>query len=306
MRRDGDKGKRAEAGKPRGGRVVDALLVVGFLFGLAVLLYPTVSNIYTTHVMEKAVSSYDSSVSSLTQEDFDAEWAKVDAYNAEVASIGFTTSFPEGMHAEYMAALNPQGDTIAMMGHVEIPKLGVDLPIYHGTSDDVLTAGVGHVEGSSLPGGGPSTHTVLSGHRGLPTSELFTNLDQLQVGDVFFIHVLDRDLAYEVDQIRIVLPDQLDDLQIQQGEDLCTLVTCTPYAVNTHRLLVRGHRIDYPDQGYVAADATRVDPLLVACILAVPAFVAVMVALIVRRRQKREAREAARRVASTIGKGKEG
>jgi sortase A len=281
------KSKEKRGFSPLGGHLVDVLLVAVFLFGLAILLYPTISNIRTSQVMRRSVSQYDAKVQTMTSADFDAEWQKVDAYNALVAQVGLSSYFPDDMHQQYEEAINLSGDQQAMMGHIEIPKLSVDLPIYHGTSDDVLTAGVGHIEGSSLPGGGPSTHTVLSGHRGLPTSELFTNLDQMQEGDVFFLHVMNRNLAYEVDQIRIVLPNELEDLQVQPGEDLCTLVTCTPYAINTHRLLVRGHRIEYPEEANVAADAIKVDPLLVASILAVPAFVAAIIALVVRRAQKK-------------------
>ena len=179
-----------------------------------------------------------------------------------------------------------------MMGHIEISKIGVDLPIYHGVDEAVLQIGVGHIEQSSLPVGGEGTHTLLSGHRGLPTSHLFTDLDQLVEGDVFLLHVLNETLAYEVDQIRIVLPEEVNELAIAEGEDLCTLITCTPYAINTHRLLVRGHRVEYLNRAYVAADATIVDSLLVSSVVSVPIFAVLLVALFVRTRARKNRKSA--------------
>lgn len=306
-------------------RWVDIVLLIIIALGIGILLYPWVSQLYNQTLQGRAVVTYDAAIARLTPEDYSQMWDEVDAYNRALAqSGGIATSngqvsgdvrekdhtTPDGESTEdagqtdsqtqtqsaeellnsYDELLNPIGT--GMMGHIEIDKLGVDLPVYHGVSDDVLTSGIGHIEGSSLPGGGPSTHTVLSGHRGLPQSILFTDLDRLQSGDVFLLHMLDRTLAYQVDQIRIVLPDQLADLAIEPGEDYCTLVTCTPYAINTHRLLVRGHRIDYPDRGYVAADAVRVDPVVVSLIIATPVFVIGLAGLgiyIVRRRKRERA-----------------
>ncbi|MGI6033000.1 MAG: class C sortase [Coriobacteriales bacterium] len=290
------RGKEITAGKKNGGkkrkkssRLLDVLLVLLFVFGLLVLLYPTLSNMYMQYMMGKSVASYDSQVSQMSKKDLQKEWKKVRAYNAKLAKTGINFFPSEEMHEEYEDALNPDDDTNGMMGHVQISKLGIDLPIYHGTSDDVLQVGVGHIEGTSLPGGGKSTHASLSGHRGLPTSELFTNLDQLQEGDVFLLHILDKTLAYQVDKISVVLPNESESLQIDQGKDQCTLITCTPYGINTHRLLVRGHRVDYPDKDYIAADAVGLDPLLVATLIAIPAFIAVMVGVLASRSRKRKA-----------------
>ncbi|MGI6216835.1 MAG: class C sortase [Coriobacteriales bacterium] len=303
---------REETEKPkkkkrsRGG---DMLLIFIFVIGLLILLYPTISNLYNSSRQSEMVASYDAKIAEMTPEDFDAEWAKVDAYNAEIARMGiyFTSSNTE-LHNQYLETADILGN--GMMGHIQIPKIGVDLPIYHGTSDDVLAFGVGHMEGSSLPGGGPSTHVVLSGHRGLPTSKLFTDLDQLEEGDIFLIYTLDRTCAYKVDQIRIVLPNDVEDLEIIPGEDLCTLVTCTPYGINSHRLLVRGHRVDYPESDYIAADAVGIDPLLVATIIAVPAFIAVMVFALTgnkRRKGKVEgSKKADRKKAGKGGKSRKG
>lgn len=180
-----------------------------------------------------------------------------------------------------------------MMGYIEIPKIKVSLPIYHGTDEAVLQIAIGHIEGSSLPVGGESTHCVLSGHRGLPSAKLFSNLDQLEEGDTFIIRVLDEMLTYEVDQIRIVEPDELSDLEIVQGQDLCTLVTCTPYGVNTHRLLVRGHRVANQDTDSVraTADAIQIEPIMVAPVVAAPMLLILLIYLLVStRRKKRSAR----------------
>lgn len=174
------------------------------------------------------------------------------------------------------------------MGYIEIPTIKVSLPIYHGTSDDVLQIAVGHLEWSSLPVGGESTHCVLSGHRGLPSAKLFTNLDQLSEGDLFVIRTLDEVLTYEVDRILIVLPGEVQTLGIEEGKDLCTLVTCTPYGVNSHRMLVRGHRVDNQSEAVrLTADAIRIDPLLVAPIAAVPLLLALLLLLAVTPKKKR-------------------
>ena len=180
--------------------------------------------------------------------------------------------------ADYNGELNVGNNGI--MGYIEIPGIEVSLPIYHGTSDGVLQVAVGHLQGSSLPVGGPSTHCVLSGHRGLPSAKLFTNLDQLAEGDIFMLRILNETLTYEVDQIHIVLPDEMGDLVVQEGQDHCTLVTCTPYGINTHRLLVRGKRIETPEaasSARITADAVRIDPILVAPVAAAPMLLALFI-----------------------------
>lgn len=176
------------------------------------------------------------------------------------------------------------------MGYITIQKLGVELPIYHTTNESVLELGVGHLEGTSLPVGGENTHCVLSGHRGLPSAKLFTNLDKMEVGDTFVITVLDRVLTYQVDDISIVLPTQINDLRIEEGKDYCTLMTCTPYGINTHRLLVRGHRIANAESEnlHVTSEAQKIEPLLAATVLAVPMFIVLLVWLLISTRKKRK------------------
>ena len=177
------------------------------------------------------------------------------------------------------------------MGYIEIPKINCSLPIYHGTNEAILQVAVGHIEGTSLPVGGESTHCVLSGHRGLPSAKLFTNLDQMEVGDIFMLRVLDEVLTYEVDQILIVEPQETGALQIEEGKDYCTLVTCTPYGVNTHRLLVRGHRIENIEEAKtvrVTADAIQIEPLLVAPAVALPMLIVLLVVLLIKTRKKKK------------------
>ena len=221
-----------------------------FLAGLSLLLYPFVANKWNTYRQSRLISSYEEVVSEKTEAgaiDYEAEWLKAQQYNDELMPMILPDSFAiaeaEGEDEEYMAALNLAGDGI--MGTVEIPKIGITLPIYHTTEEEVLERAAGHLEGSSLPIGGENTHAVISAHRGLPSAALFTDLDQLEAGDHFLIHVLDETFCYEVDQILTVEPDDTSALQVEDGEDLVTLLTCTPYGVNSHRLLVRGHRVPY-------------------------------------------------------------
>ena len=229
------------------------LVAVVFLAGLSLLLYPFVANQWNTYRQERLISSYDEAVSEKTAAgslDYETEWLKAQQYNDDLMPMILPDSFAiaeadEGEDETYMSALNLAGDGI--MGTVEIPKIDIRLPIYHTTDEDVLEKAAGHLEGSSLPIGGESTHAVISAHRGLPSASLFTDLDLLENGDHFLIHVLDETLCYEVDQILTVEPDETEALQVEDGEDLVTLLTCTPYGVNTHRLLVRGHRVPYEE-----------------------------------------------------------
>lgn len=229
------------------------LVAVIFLAGLSLLLYPFIANKWNTYRQERLISSYDEVVSEKTAAgsiDYEAEWLKAQQYNENLLPSILPDSFAvaeakEGEDEEYMSALNLAGDGI--MGTVEIPKINIRLPIYHTTDEEVLEKAAGHLEGSSLPIGGESTHAVISAHRGLPSASLFTDLDLLEIGDHFLIHVLDETLCYEVDQILTVEPDDTSALQVEDGEDLVTLLTCTPYGVNTHRLLVRGHRVPYEE-----------------------------------------------------------
>lgn len=261
-----------------------------FLTGLAVLLYPTISDYWNSRLQGRAISNYERSLSEMSDEDLSAISDKAVAYNEALASMGnMSWRLSSEDLAEYNSLLNINND--GLMGHIEIEKLGVDLPLYHTVDETVLQIGVGHIPGSSLPIGGESTHSVLSGHRGLPTSKLFTELDKMQEGDLFSIYVLDQQLVYEVDQIRVVLPNEVSELKIEEGKDLCTLVTCTPYAINTHRLLVRGHRIDYDTGIYVMADATQMDRVLVSSVIATPLLMALLAYVLVRTSQRRARRK---------------
>ena len=227
------------------------LVVLLFLTAIVLLLYPYIANYIFEHRADSIVSTVESSGESLEDEQRQAALEAAANYNSVIATghVQLTDPFiAEELQddaGDYLSLLNMTEDGV--MGTVEIPSIDVKLPIYHGTSDDVLERGVGHLQGTSLPIGGACTHAVLSGHSGLSNAKLFTDLEELTEGDLFFLHVMGEDLAYEVDQIKVVLPTQLDDLSVVPGEDYCTLLTCTPYGVNSHRLLVRGHRVDYTE-----------------------------------------------------------
>ena len=230
-------------------------LMIGIIFlaGLSLLLYPFVANQWNNYRQKQLISSYEQTVSQREASngiDYDAELKKAEAYNEALLPSILPDSFAIADASEedqtYMNTLNIAGDE--MMGIVEIPKIDIKLPIYHTTKEDVLKQAAGHLEGSSLPIGGKSTHSVISAHRGLPSASLFTDLDQLKKGDHFLIHVLNKTLCYEVDKISVVKPEETSALAVEEGEDLVTLLTCTPYGVNTERLLVRGHRVPYEEQ----------------------------------------------------------
>ena len=230
------------------------LFVMIFLAGLSLLLYPFVANEWNNYRQKRLISTYESQVSELEAEgaiDYEAEWKRAEAYNKALLPSILPDSFAIASAAdepdkEYMSCLNVTDD--GMMGIVEIPKINIKLPIYHTTDEEVLAKAAGHLEGSSLPVGGENTHAVISAHRGLPSAALFTDLDKLKDGDHFLIHVLDDTLCYEVDQISVVEPEETNSLAVEDGEDLVTLLTCTPYGVNSHRLLVRGHRVPYDSE----------------------------------------------------------
>ena len=270
-------------------RITTLLLALVFLAGLSLLLYPTVSDYWNSFHASRAVAAYAQEVADLNGEEYDRLLAAARDYNARVAQRSNTFALTEEEAAEYQSLLNMDGTGI--MGYIEIPNIKLSLPIYHGTEESVLQIAVGHLDWSALPVGGEGTHCVLSGHRGLPSAKLFTNLDQLREGDTFTLRVLDEVLCYEVDQIRVVEPQDTDALLPEPGQDLCTLVTCTPYGVNTHRLLVRGHRIENPDSAdaiRVTSDAMQIEPILVAPAVGVPlALLAVAALLLSDRRRKR-------------------
>ena len=256
------------------------LLVFILLIGLSLLLYPSVSNYWNSFHQTRAIATYAENVAKLDNNQYDQLWEEARAYNQALRFRSNPYYLSEEQKAQYESLLDVSG--LGVMGYIEIPEIDVSLPIYHGTEESVLQIAVGHLEWSSLPVGGESTHCVLSGHRGLPSAKLFTNLDQLKEGDVFMLRVLDEVLTYEVDQILIVEPQETDALKIEEGKDYCTLVTCTPYGINTHRLLVRGHRIENladADSVYVTADAMQIEPLIVAPVLAVPILLVLLLAV---------------------------
>ena len=264
---------------------IDRILGVAFVVGILLLLYPTVSNWWNEGRQTRVVESYTETAEQLDDDERTALLADAYTYNEALLEQANRWHPTESFHARYEATLDVTGDGV--MCWLEIPKIDVRLPVYHGVDDAELQEAVGHLEGSSLPVGGSSTHAVLSGHRGLPSARLLTDIDQLVEGDHFMVHVLDETLTYEVDQIRIVEPDEMDDLEIEDGRDLCTLVTCTPYGVNTHRLLVRGHRVaNDPASVALEADAERVDPQVVAPLIAAPVLVALFALMLWRTRQK--------------------
>jgi sortase A len=272
------------------------LLVLLFLAGLSLLLYPSVSDAWNAKHQSGIITEYEAEVSVMDDSVYEEALKAAQAYNKTLAATqNGSLELSDAMRAQYETMLDVTEDHV--MGYVEIPSIKVTLPIYHGTDDAALEAGVGHIEGSSLPVGGESTHCVISGHRGLPSAKLFTNLDQLNVGDTFMLHTLRDTLTYEVDQILIVEPDDTSALMITKGEDLCTLVTCTPYGVNTHRLLVRGHRVPNVEGAdlRVTADAIQLDPLVVAPFAAVPILL-VMLFLILRSGKKQKAKEKRKRL----------
>ena len=269
------------------------ILILIFLVGLSVMLYPTVSDYINQKNQSRAVASYSEEVENLSDVDYQAYFDAADDYNRRLAETPDAFYRPEEVSG-YTDTLDVSGTGI--MGYITISKIGVELPIYHGTSDGVLQVAAGHLEGSSLPVGGAGTHAVISAHRGLPSAKLFTNLDELEVGDTFTITVLDRVLTYEVDQISIVLPTETDLLQPVEGKDYVTLMTCTPYGINTHRLLVRGKRIENPENQKhirVTADALRIEPIIVAPALAVPMLLVMLVVMLAvpRLRKRKNQRE---------------
>lgn len=268
---------------------VTAILIAAFLAGALLLLYPTVSDYWNSFHQSRAIASYAEQVADLDDNTYDQIWADARAYNETLDNSTSRFVMTEEQKKIYEALLNIADNGV--MGYIEIPKIKCNLPIYHGTDEAVLQIAIGHVQGSSLPAGGESTHCVLSGHRGLPSAKLFSDLDQLTEGDVFLLRVLDETLTYEVDQIRTVLPDELDDLAIEEGKEYCTLVTCTPYGINSHRLLVRGHRVENQASAStirVTADAMQIEPLLIAPLVAVPMLLVLLVMVLIPHRTKKK------------------
>ena len=266
-------------------KLINIFLILALVAGLSLLIYPTVSDYWNSLHASQAVASYDQAVKSMDEGKYDELLQRAGQYNRDLFLRGTLFALTDEEREDYNSQLDIDGSGV--MGYIEIPTIKVSLPIYHGTSDDVLQVAVGHLERSSLPDGGESTHCVLSGNRGLPSAKLFTNLDQLAEGDLFVIRTLDEVLTYEVDRILIVLPSELQALAAEEGKDLCTLVTCTPYGVNSHRMLVRGHRVDNQSEAVrLTADAIRIDPLLVAPIAAIPLLLALLLLLAAAPKKK--------------------
>lgn len=263
------------------------ILVLIFFIGLSVLLYPTVSDYWNSKVQSRAIVDYEAMLKDLTPEDYTAVFAQADQYNEQIRNIAYPLMYHDQVPG-YEETLNVTGNGI--MGYITIPKIQVELPVYHGTGEAVLNVASGHVQGTSLPVGGESTHAVLSAHRGLPSARLFTDLDKLEVGDVFTITVLDRLLTYQIDKIQIVRPNEVDALYVTEGEDYCTLVTCTPYGINTHRLLVRGTRVETPEVKniYITTDAYRIDSLILTPVVAAPMLLVLLIILLVRHPKKKQ------------------
>lgn len=274
-------------------RLTNFLLILVLLVGLSLLLYPTVSDYWNSMHQSMAISSYSDQVQNLDAEMYEALWEEAREYNRELLGKENPYLVTEEQRQRYHSLLNFGGTGI--MGYIEIPTIGVTIPIYHGTEEKVLQIAIGHLEWTSLPTGGESTHCVVSGHRGLPSAKLFTDLDKLVEGDLFLLQILDETLTYQIDQILIVEPDVTDALLIEPGQDYCTLVTCTPYGVNSHRMLVRGKRVENLQQAAVVrvtADALQIDPLIVATVVAVPMLILLVIYVFVsdsvRRRKKKQ------------------
>ena len=259
---------------------IGIFLVLMLLIGVCGLLYPAVSQYWNSKTQTRVVGNYQEVLASLNQDDYEVFFREAEAYNTALADLKFPL-----MEYEQLEGYEETLDVNGVMGYVHIKKLGVELPIYHGISAEVLNVACGHLEGTSLPVGGESTHCVLSAHRGLPHAKLFTDLDKMELGDTFQITVLDRTFTYQVDQIKVVRPDEINDIEIVDGQDFCTLLTCTPYGINSHRLLVRGTRIENAAPAlYVTSDAYRIDSLVATPAVAAPILLILLIVLLVKYR----------------------
>ena len=265
-------------------------IILIFLVGLGFISYPTVSNLWNQAHQSRAIATYSKQVEKLDDSENKKMLKAARKYNKSLLKKSDHWKLSKKDKKKYESLLDVSGTGI--MGYIEIPKIDCSLPIYHGTDEGALQIAIGHLEGSSLPVGGKSTHCVLSGHRGLPSARLFTDLDQMEEGDIFILNILGRKLAYEVDQIRVVLPEEMSDLEIEEGKDLCTLVTCTPYGINTHRLLVRGHRTEYVEKK-VAEEKKEVQTkktdirLMIAGGAGVLILLIIIIVIVIKRRRKR-------------------
>ena len=263
-------------------------LTIGFLVGICILLYPTLSDYWNSKTQSRAVTNYESVLENLDEDVYKSIFENAYAYNKALYETNYPLMDYKKVPGYYETLTITENN---MIGYLKIDRISIELPIYHGTSDDVLNKGVGHLEGSSLPVGGENTHCVMSAHRGLPSSKLFTDLDRMEIGDTFQIVVLDQVLTYQVDFVKIIEPTDVSDLQIIEGGDYCTLFTCTPYGINTHRLLVRGIRIETIKEKpiiYVSNEAFRIEPLLVTPAVAAPMLLILLIHLLVKYRAPQE------------------
>ena len=267
-------------------RKTTALLFILLIAGLSLLLYPIVSDFINTSSASKAIMSYDEEVLKLEKQKYDEMWAEATEYNSSLIGRENEYLLSDEQQAQYNSLLNLTGTGI--MGYIEIPNIRCSIPIYHGTEETILQIAIGHLDWSSLPTGGENTHCVLSGHRGLPSAKLFSDLDKIVEGDIFMLRILDEVLTYEVDKISIVEPQETSTLEIEQGKDYCTLVTCTPYGVNSHRLLVRGHRVENLKKYTITlvSEGQQIDPLIVAPVVAMPVLIALFIRLMVPGKRK--------------------
>lgn len=273
--------------KKKTGSPITLLLILILLAGVSLLLYPTVSDYWNSFHQSRAIASYAEQVANIDDAQYEELWDAARDYNQSLLHRPNDFILSDEQQEIYKSLLDIGGN--GMMGYIEIPMIDVMLPIYHGTKESVLQIAVGHLDWTSLPVGGAGSHCVLSGHRGLPSARLFTDLDKLKVGDVFMLHVLNEILTYEIDQILIVEPQDTDPLLIEPGKDLCTMITCTPYGINSHRMLVRGHRIESqeePKDIRITADAVRIEPLMVAPFVAVPILLVLLIILLLPKQKK--------------------
>ena len=264
------------------------IFVMILVIGLSLLLYPSFANWWNSFHQSRAIASYVEQMANMDEDQYDEIWEAARAYNSSLVGRPNNYLLSEEQKTRYEQLLNVTGNGV--MGYIEIPKIGVTLPVYHGTDSAVLQVAVGHLDWTSLPVGGESTHCVLSGHRGLPSAKLFTDLDKVGVGDTFLMRVLDEVFTYQVDQVLIVEPHETSELLIQQGQDFCTLVTCTPYGVNSHRILVRGRRIENAENAklmHVTADAVQIEPILVAPFVSAPILLVLLILLLLPKRKEK-------------------
>ena len=266
------------------------IIVLMLVVGLSLILYPSFSNYWNSLSQSRVITNYLQTVNKMDNVSYENILKSAREYNEKLYECGYTLVLNDKQRDEYEKQLDIMGN--GMMGYIEIPKISCFLPIYHYSTDSVLQVAIGHIEGSSLPVGGENTHAILSGHRGLPSSVLFTDLDKMETGDTFTLQVLGESLVYEVDRILTVLPHEIQSLAVEEGEDYCTLMTCTPYGINTHRLLVRGHRVAQP-QGKeskirVSGDALRISTFVTVTVAATPVLVVIFILILIRTGKKRK------------------